>query len=126
MGRTATSRSRKKHDGGPMRKGIAVVAIIGCLAVIIPAAFKAEAGDEGKQVTYRCEGGRGFDLVYSGDGSRAILILGSKTYRLSRVASDPALQYVGSRASLRFRGKTGFLEINGRPVLNTCRALRKP
>jgi len=63
-----------------------------------------------ERVTYRCEGGRVFDVHFTESGEVATLYVGGKSYRLPRVPGATQAKFSDGKTSLWLDGQNALVE----------------
>jgi|MudIll2142460700_1097286.scaffolds.fasta_scaffold73677_2 membrane-bound inhibitor of C-type lysozyme len=75
---------------------------------------------QAKPVTYRCDEGKGFVVVFDSKGDFAVLKMGEGEVRLPSVPSASGAKYSDGRTIFWGKGQEAFVEIDGRIVYRNC------
>ena len=93
---------------------------IGWQAIIILLAAVTLSCAQAKPVTYRCDEGKGFVVVFDSKGDFAVLKMGEGEVRLPSVPSASGAKYSDGRTIFWGKGQEAFVEIDGRIVYRNC------
>jgi membrane-bound inhibitor of C-type lysozyme len=75
-----------------------------------------------EHVTYRCEGGRSFDVEFSPSGESATLKLAGKSYRLPKVPGATQAKFSDGSTTLWLDGQNALMESRVALAGRNCRS----
>ncbi|MCX5833454.1 MAG: MliC family protein [Deltaproteobacteria bacterium] len=94
---------------------------IGLRAIVIILAAVTLSCAQAKSVTYRCDEGKNFVVVFDSKGDFATLKLSEREVSLPRVLSASGAKYSDGQTTFLGKGAEAFVEIDGRIVCQNCR-----
>lgn len=93
----------------------------GWQAIIILLAAVTLSCAQTKPVTYRCDEGKRFIVVFDSKGDFAMLTLGEREISLPLVPSASGAKYSDGRTTFWGKGQEAFVEMDGRIVYRNCK-----
>jgi len=93
---------------------------IGWHAIVILLAAVTLSCAQTKSVTYHCDEGKSFVVVFDGKGDFAILKLSEREVSLPNVPSASGAKYSDGLTTFWGKGAEAFVEIDGRIVYRNC------
>jgi len=102
----------------PLRAALTAAALaLGACAADMPRDVKLP-----EQVTYRCEGGRSFDVRFSSAGDLATVHLAGKSYPLPKVPGPTQAKFSDGSTTLWLDGQNALLESRVAVAGRNCRS----
>lgn len=74
-----------------------------------------------RSVTYRCNNGMSFDVVFDNGDKRAVVRMNEGEMSLPLVRSASGAKYSDGRTTFWGKGKEAFIEMDGRIVYSNCK-----
>jgi len=103
---------------GPLRQAVLAVALaLGACATDMPRDVKLP-----EHVTYRCEGGRTFDVHFAPSGDSATVTLGGKPIRLPKVPGATQAKFSDGTTTLWLDGQNALVERGAAGTGRNCRS----